>query len=376
MINRPALGVFPGEDQPKRVHSVVSQIAPCLPKINLMMCGACANEQAFKNVFIAYQRKKRGKKDFTDEEKHTAVINQPPGAPNLCILSFAGAFHGRTTGALATTHTKFIHKIDFPSLDWPVAHFPLYKYPLGEHERENAVEDKKSLAQVEDLIATYNKKDTPVAGVIVEPIQSEGGNNEASPKYFQELQKIVKKNNAYLVFDEVQTGGGGTGKFWCHEYFDLPVPPDAVTFSKKFCLGGYFHSDELTPDKPFRVFNTWMGDPGKVIMLETIIRVMREQDLLDNVQEAGARLKCGLFELEEEFSEIMNSVRGPGTFLAFNIVKPELRDTVLQKLLQKGVLCGGCGDLGIRFRPALIFQKHHAEIVLDKLREVLKEVNC
>ncbi|XP_063918173.1 4-aminobutyrate aminotransferase, mitochondrial-like [Zophobas morio] len=373
MINRPALGVFPGEDQPKRIHSLVSQIAPCLPKINLMMCGACANEQVFKNVFIAYQRKKRGQEGFTDEEKTTAVINQPPGAPNLCILSFCGGLHGRALGALASTHTKYIYKIDYPSLDWPIAYFPRYRYPLDENERENIEEDKKSLAHVEELFATYKKKETPVAGVIVEPIQGEGGNNEASALYFQELQKIIKRNNAYLVFNEIQTGGGSTGKFWCHEYFDLPVPPDAVTFSKKFAVAGYFHSDELTPDKPFRVFNTWMGDPGKVIILEAIIKVMREQDLLDNVLKVGARLKCGLVELEEEFCEIMDSVRGVGTFLAFNIANEELRDTVLHKLLRKGVVLGRCGESGLRLRPALIFQEHHADIFLDILRQVLKQ---
>ena len=79
-----------------------------------------------------------------------------------------------------------------------------------------------------------------------------------------------------------------------------------------------------------------MGDPGKVIILEAIIKVMREQDLLDNVLKVGARLKCGLVELEEEFCEIMDSVRGVGTFLAFNIANEELRDTVLHKLLRKG----------------------------------------
>lgn len=79
----------------------------------------------------------------------------------------------------------------------------------------------------------------------MEPIQSEGGDNEASPEFFQKLQQICKKNSVYLIMDEVQTGGGPTGKFWCHEHFNLETPPDVVTFSKKMQLGGYFHSDEL-----------------------------------------------------------------------------------------------------------------------------------
>lgn len=210
------------------------------------MCGACANENAFKHIFMAYQNQKRGGKPFTEEEKQSCIINKPPGAPNLTILSFLKGFHGRTLGVLACTHTKVNPKIDMPSFDWPIAHFPQYKYPLEDNKCENEEEDKKCLAEIEDLFEKYKKKGTPVAGVIVEPIQSEGGNIEASPEFFQNLQKIIKKNEAYLCFDEVQTGGGGTGKFWCHEYFNLEEPPDLVTFSKKLQIGGYFYTEELT----------------------------------------------------------------------------------------------------------------------------------
>lgn len=107
-------------------------------------------------------------------------------------------------------------------------------------------EDEKCLARVEELFCEYKLKGKPVAGVIVEPIQSEGGDNEASKEFFHSLQKIIKQNDAYLIFDEVQTGGGGTGKMWCHEYFELTCPPDAVTFSKKMQLGGYYFTPGLT----------------------------------------------------------------------------------------------------------------------------------
>lgn len=209
------------------------------------MCGSCSNENAFKNMFIAYKQRERGDKGFTKEELSSTMVNKPPGSPNLSILSFEGAFHGRTLGCLAATHSKAIHKLDVPSFDWPIAKFPDYKYPLEENERENKEEDAKCLAQVEDLIVTYKKKGSPVAGIIIEPIQSEGGDNEASPEFFQKLQQIAKKHGAGLLIDEVQTGGGPTGKMWCHEHFNLPTPPDIVTFSKKMQLGGYFHTVEM-----------------------------------------------------------------------------------------------------------------------------------
>uniref|UniRef100_A0A1B0BXA8 Uncharacterized protein n=1 Tax=Glossina palpalis gambiensis TaxID=67801 RepID=A0A1B0BXA8_9MUSC len=121
-----------------------------------------------------------------------------------------------------------MHKIDIPLLDWPMAPFPNYIYPLEEYERCNKEQDEKFLAQVEDLIEAYCKKEKHVAGIVVEPIRSEGVDNHASLEFFQQFQCICKKNDFSLLFDEVHTGGGDTGKFWCHEHFDLPSPPDHI----------------------------------------------------------------------------------------------------------------------------------------------------
>lgn len=194
---------------------------------------------------MTYANKLRGGKPFTDEERRSCMVNKPPGSPELTFMSFQGAFHGRLFGALSLTHSKDIHKLDIPAFDWPSAPFPQYKYPLEDHVRENREQDKKSLAAVEEIFQEYKKKGKPVAGLIVEPIQSEGGDFEASNEFFQELQRIVKKNDAYLIIDEVQTGGGSTGKIWCHEFFGLEGPPDVVTFSKKLQLGGYYFKPEL-----------------------------------------------------------------------------------------------------------------------------------
>ncbi|CAH0703627.1 unnamed protein product [Spodoptera exigua] len=121
-----------------------------------------------------------------------------------------GAFHGRTFGALATTRSKAIHKLDFPSFEWPVARFPEYKYPLEEFKCENEKEDKECLANVEEQFERWEKK-KPIAGVIIEPIQAEGGDNEGSPEFFQGLQKICQTRGVGLILDEVQTGCGPTG---------------------------------------------------------------------------------------------------------------------------------------------------------------------
>lgn len=211
-----------------------------------MACGSCSNENAFKAIFFWYRKKERGGKDFSKSEIETCMNNQAPGSPPLAILAFDGAFHGRTLASLTCTHSKPIHKIDVPCFDWPVAQFPRYKYPLEDNIRENQEEDKRCLADVEEKIEQWAKKGIPVAGIISEPIQAEGGDHHGSSEFFQGLQRLAKSKGAALLIDEVQTGGGPTGTLWCHEQFNLPSPPDVVTFSKKMQSGGFFNLPEFT----------------------------------------------------------------------------------------------------------------------------------
>ncbi|XP_050310399.1 4-aminobutyrate aminotransferase, mitochondrial-like isoform X2 [Anthonomus grandis grandis] len=377
LINRPALGVFPGEDWPKRMSRICDMIAPCgMPHLNTMMCGACANENAFKHAFMAFRRKERGHDNFSKEEQESCIYNTPPGSPKLAIMSFLYGFHGRTLGTLSTTRSKFIQKIDIPAFDWPMANFPNYRYPLEENVECNKKEDEKCLARVEELFDSWCKKGMPVAGVIVEPIQSEGGDNHASPEFFKKLQVICKNNNAALIMDEVQTGGGPTGKFWCHEYFDLPCPPDIVTFSKKLQLGGYFYTGEMAVRQPFRTFNTWMGDPGKVILLEKVLEVIVRDDLLEHVRQTGEYVLKHLKDLETEFCPLFHSSRGRGTFIAFTAQTTEKRDEMIMLLKEKGVICGGAHDLVVRLRPSLLFSREHGDIFLGALREVAREMTA
>ncbi|KAL1494315.1 hypothetical protein ABEB36_009931 [Hypothenemus hampei] len=375
LINRPALGVYPGEDWPKRLSNIVNSVAPKgLAHINTMMCGACANENAFKHAFMSYRRKIRGNDEFTEEEIQSCLHNKPPGSPNLAIMSFLHGFHGRSLGTLSTTRSKYIQKIDIPAFDWPMAKFPQYLYPLEENQRFNDEEDDRCLAGVEELFEKWQKKGTPVAGLIVEPIQSEGGDNHASPEFFKKLHEICKNNNAAFIIDEVQTGGGPTGKFWCHEYFNLETPPDIVTFSKKLQLGGFFFSENMIVNQPFRTFNTWMGDPGKVILLEKIIEIISRDNVLENVRQTGEYILQHLQVMEQQFAPLIHSTRGRGNFIAVTAATSEKRDEIIEKLKRKGIICGGAYTHTIRLRPTLLFGRKHSDIFLSKFHEVLKEI--
>ncbi|XP_019476247.1 4-aminobutyrate aminotransferase, mitochondrial [Meleagris gallopavo] len=336
-----------------------------------MACGSCSNENAFKLIFMWYRNKERGRNNVTKEELESCMINQPPGCPDYAMLSFMGGFHGRTFGCLATTHSKAIHKLDIPSLDWPIAPFPRLKYPLEDFVKENQQEEARCLEEVEDLIVKYRKKKKIVAGIIIEPIQSEGGDNHASDDFFRKLRDIARKHGCAFLVDEVQTGGGCTGKFWAHEHWGLDDPADVVTFSKKMMTGGFFHKEEFRPNAPYRIFNTWLGDPSKNLLLAEVIRVIKREDLINNAAHAGKALLTGLLDLQARYPHLISRVRGRGTFCSFDTPNDATRNKLITIARNKGVVLGGCGDRSIRFRPTLIFKDHHAHLFLNIFSDIL-----
>ncbi|CAG0923507.1 unnamed protein product, partial [Notodromas monacha] len=184
-VNRPALGMYPTADWPQVLQRTLMSVSEAfvapkgLEEVITMACGSCSNENAYKCLMFTLADKKRGGADFPQIDLDTCMINLPPGSPNYSILSF-------------------------------------------KEQRENTGKD--------------------VAGVVIEPIQCEGGDHHPSTNFMQKLQAITKKADVGLLVDEVQTGCGSTGKMWCHEHYQLDGPPDIVTFSKKMLTGGFYLS--------------------------------------------------------------------------------------------------------------------------------------
>lgn len=171
--------------------------------------------------------------------------------------------------------------------------------------------------------------------------------------------------------DEVQTGCGSSGTFWAHEAWNLEHPPDVVTFSKKMQIAGFYAVADLAPELPYRIFNTWMGDPAKLVQLEVVLDCIEENNLLDLVKSSGATLLEGLEKLQAKFPKILSNARGVGTLVAVDADTPARRDAILHALLQDGVDIGGCGVSTIRARPGLLFTSAHAAVFLDALERVL-----
>lgn len=371
LVNRPALGNFPPNDWAEILRSGILKVAPKgLDQVFTAMAGSDANETAYKAAFMWKRQQQRGGAhvEFTEEELNSSMNNSSPGASELSILSFKTAFHGRLFGSLSTTRSKPIHKLDIPAFDWPQATFPLLKYPLEEHAEENRKAEQASLAEVEHLLTTWH---LPPCAVIVEPIQSEGGDNHASPEFFQGLREVTKKHDVLLIVDEVQTGVGATGKFWAHEHWNLATPPDMVTFSKKAQTAGYyFGNPELRPNKPYRQFNTWMGDPVRAILFRAIIEEVERHGLVAQTARVGDYLYGKIAALGDKYPGQFANLRGKGqgTFIAFDNPK---RDEFLKVAKTLGINIGGSGASAVRLRPMLTFEEKHADILVEALEKIV-----
>jgi 4-aminobutyrate aminotransferase/(S)-3-amino-2-methylpropionate transaminase len=360
---RPALGVAPSPEYVDLIENTLMHIAPAgMTRVFTCTTGAEAVENALKAAFVARARRRRGGASPTAADWSECLLNRQANTNTVKVLSFEGGFHGRSLGALSATRSKAIHKLDFPAFDWPVLPFPANVFPLEDHAAENRALEARVLAQVEDIL-----KSQDVAAVIVEPIQGEGGDRHASAEFFRGLRRLTSEYGTAFVVDEVQTGGGGTGRWWYHETWDLPEPPDLVTFSKKMQIGGYYCREAFHPAEAYRIFNTFLGDPVRTAQLGVIVEVIERDGLLTQTQATGEVLVDALRDLSARYPALLSAARGAGTWAAIDCVDAATREKLLAQVRQRGLEMGGSGDRSIRFRPALILAPRHVAEAMDIL---------
>ncbi len=359
---RPSLGVAPPPEWVDVAERALAGVSPAgCTQIVTVGSGAEAVENALKIAFAWKARRLRGA-PWSDDDARDVMENRQRGINQLKVLSFEGGFHGRTLGALSATRSKAIHKLDFPAFAWPVLPFPANSFPLAEHAADNAAAEARALEQVEGV---FRREANTVAALIVEPIQGEGGDRHASAAFFRALRALCLKHDVLFVADEVQTAAGATGRFWAHEHWGLEVPPDLVTWSKKFQFGGVHARPEVMPAEPYRIFQTFLGDPFRLAQWDVMLEVIRRDRLVEHTASVGRSLVAGLERLCA--GGWFSNARGQGTFAAVDVPTGDALARILGVLRAQGVECGGSGTRTIRFRPALVFAQRHVDEVLEHL---------
>lgn len=274
----------------------------------------------------------------------------------LDVIHLTMAFHGRSGYTLSLTNTGDIKTKWYPKWDWTRVNSPA----------TNIYHDEVDIAEADSLSIIENTlKHKLVAAIILEPIQSEGGDNHFRKEFLAELRRLADENGVMLIFDEIQTGMGMTGKMWCYEHFG--VIPDMITFGKKTQVCGFCSTDRIDAiaDNVFqvsgRINSTWGGNLVDMVRAKVYIDIIKEDNLVENAKEVGEYFLTKLNELG------LDNVRGKGLIIAFDLATTEERDNFFGKL-SESVLCLKCGPKSIRFRPHLTFDKEAVDVVVDAIK--------
>ncbi len=286
------------------------------------------------------------------------------------IIHFERAFHGRTGYTMSLTNTDPRKTDYFAKFAWPRVSCPRLDFSLPELERARAVEKQEQLAenQIQEVLV---RKGSDVAAIIIEPIQGEGGDNHFRPEFLRTLRRICDENDVLLIFDEVQSGMGITGRNWCCEHFD--VLPDLLAFGKKAQVCGVMAGPRLDEVKdncfrlPSRINSTWGGNFTDYVRSTHYLRIIEEEGLVENARKKGEYFLRELGAMAQKHP-VISAVRGRGLMLAFDLPNAGLRDAFWKGAYELGLLVVRCGERSIRLRPVLDV----SEDVLDEALRIME----
>ncbi len=288
----------------------------------------------------------------------------------ICI-HFKQAFHGRSGYTLSLTNTSDPRKYEyFPKFEWPRIINPKLSFPITEENIEETIKNENlALLQIEQAIISDPNK---VACLIIEPIQAEGGDNHFRDEFFVELRRICDDNEILLIFDEVQTGIGITGKMWAFQH--LSVHPDIISFGKKTQVCGVLANKEKFDEVPNNVFressrinSTFGGNFIDMLRFQLVMEVIENENLVENARVVGDYLLNGLKNLAEKYPEKISNARGKGLMCAIDLPSGEQRDLLRDELYKDGLIILSCGDQSLRFRPHLNVSQEEIQLALDKI---------
>jgi L-lysine 6-transaminase len=287
------------------------------------------------------------------------------------VIHFKEAFHGRSGYTLSITNTDPVKISYFPKFNWPRVTNPKIKFPLEENLNEVIRLEDQAINEI--YLAIKNNPDD-IAVIIIEPIQCEGGDNFFRKEFFLKLREIADQNDILLMFDEVQTGIGMTGKMWAYEHY---VQPDIIAFGKKTQICGIMVSDRIDDvkenvfKKSSRINSTWGGNIVDMVRSRRNLEIIENENLIENSNVIGKYLLQNLKDLENEFPHLISQSRGLGLLCAFDMPDPDIRKKFLDGLYKNKMIMLGCGVKTVRFRTPLIVNKEEIDKGISIIKKVL-----
>jgi 4-aminobutyrate aminotransferase len=286
-------------------------------------------------------------------------------------ITFSGAFHGRTLGALSLNRSKAAHRRDFPAVSG-IVELPFCDdqacttetCSCGFFPRGDASVLRRQLAEQGGTMAPRD-----VAFVILEPIQGEGGYRLPSPPFANAVAEVCSTHGIPLIVDEIQTGLGRSGSWWAADHFAFE--PDVVTAAKGLRVGATIAAADTFPDQTGRLSSTWgAGDLLSSFVGASTIDVIREQNLLANAERRGETLLERLQDLDAPY---IDDARGLGLLTAIEFDRKARRDCVLEAAFDRGLLLLPCGVKTLRVLPPLDVTAREIDLGVELLADAIED---
>ncbi|MCD6425222.1 MAG: L-lysine 6-transaminase [Anaerolineales bacterium] len=342
-----------------------------MPHLFLVSGGALAVENALKTAF-----------DWKVRKNLDRLKNTPANNVGLMhglgskVIHFKEAFHGRSGYTISLTNTSDPRKhMYFPKFDWPRITNPKLSFPITEKVLEEVMKiEEIALTQIEMALKQYPGD---IAALILEPIQGEGGDNHFRPEFIQALRQLADEHDFLLIFDEIQSGIGITGKMWAYEHYG--VEPDIIAFGKKSHVCGIIANkrvDEVEHNvftESSRINSTFGGNLVDMVRATRILEIIEEEKLVDHTAKVGDVMLDGLESISAESKEVVSNVRGKGLMIAFDLPNQNKRDIMLDSMFDSGLLAMKSGDHSIRFRGMLDTPKEAVDQALEIVAKNIPE---
>ncbi|MGB9729089.1 MAG: acetyl ornithine aminotransferase family protein [Thermoprotei archaeon] len=297
------------------------------------------------------------------------------------LFSFIGSFHGRTYGAMSLTASKPVQRKGFSPLVPATVQVPYpYCYRCPFHLQYPEC-NMYCIDYIEEWVLSKYVPPEEVAGIVVEPVQGEGGYVWPPQRYFEKLKKLAEKYGILFIDDEIQAGFGRTGKWFAIEHWD--VKPDIIILAKAIAsglpLGAMIASKDIMTWEKGSHASTFGGNPVSCAASLATIEYIEKNNLLENVRNVGDYIFKRFKEIEEN-SRIVGDVRGKGFMIGVEIVKDkntkepgikEAENIILQSWKQ-GVALITAGKSTLRIAPPLTMTKELAEKAIEIIERNIK----
>jgi len=292
------------------------------------------------------------------------------------VIHFTECFHGRTGYTMSLTDSPDPRKtLYFPQFDWPRIDNPKLHFPLTDESLEQVLKaEATAINQIKSAVA---ENPDEIAALIIEPIQGEGGDNHFRGEFFQELRALADEHEFMLIYDEVQTGVGLTGKMWAHQLFNSSARPDIIAFGKKMQICGIFVGERVDEvennvfQESSRLNSTWGGNVVDMVRITLYLEIIAAEDLVNQAATNGDYLVAKLHDIQADFDGLVSNVRGRGLFAAFDLPDGTARDNLADLIIAEGALILGSGKKTIRFRPHLNITREEIDLADDIIRRAI-----